>query len=84
VAPGIIDISPYWRPIEFALAVYAYWIGPFKDDFEVLKYFEDIEYFDQMMFRAALRMILIQQEFGRSESALKEIAVAEKILSHYK
>ncbi len=82
--PGIIDITPYFRPIEFALAVYAYWIGPFKEDFVILDYFADIDYFDQMMYRAALRMILIKQEFGTLDENSRELFVAENILKHYK
>jgi uncharacterized protein (TIGR02569 family) len=62
--PGIIDIAPYWRPPEFALAVFAYWIGPWRDDVGVLGHFADLEEFDQMLVRAALRMLLIMSEFG--------------------
>jgi uncharacterized protein (TIGR02569 family) len=62
--PAIIDIAPYWRPPEFALAVYAYWIGPWRDDISALANFESVARFDQMLVRAALRMLLIMSEFG--------------------
>ncbi|MDA1317111.1 MAG: aminoglycoside phosphotransferase family protein, partial [bacterium] len=46
--PGIIDLAPYWRPVEFAQAIFAYWIGPWENNLEVLKYFKGIYEFDQM------------------------------------
>lgn len=56
--PGIIDIAPYWRPPEFALAVYAYWIAAWRDEEELLEHFQDIKEFDQMLVRAGIRMLL--------------------------
>ncbi len=63
--PAIIDIAPYWRPPEFALAVYAYWVGPWLDNPQVLDDFRHVKDFDQMLIRAAIRMLLIQSELGR-------------------
>lgn len=62
--PGIIDIAPYWRPVSFALAVFAYWIGPWRNTPEVLQYFSHIPHFSQLILRAALRNLLIMSEFG--------------------
>lgn len=61
---AIIDMATYWRPANFALAVYAYWIGPYKNKPEVLHYFSSIETFPQLLLRAALRMLLIMSEFN--------------------
>jgi hypothetical protein len=57
--PAIIDMAPYWRPAGFALAVYAYWIGPWKENCGVLKKFEDEPEFKQLLLRAGLRMLII-------------------------
>jgi hypothetical protein len=65
VPPAIIDIPPYWRPPEFALAVYAYWVGPWLGNSQILENFREVKNFDQMLIRAAIRMLLIQSELGR-------------------
>jgi hypothetical protein len=56
---GFIDLTPFWAPVDFALAMFANWIGPRRGDESVLKYFEDIPYFDQLLLRAAIRMLLV-------------------------
>ncbi|HZB96545.1 MAG TPA: aminoglycoside phosphotransferase family protein [Herpetosiphonaceae bacterium] len=61
--PAIIDLAPYWRPPEFASAIYAYWIGPWREDIDVLDHFSNIPNFTQMLVRAAIRMLLIMSEF---------------------
>lgn len=60
--PAIIDLAPYWRPADFSLAVYAYWIGPYRNHPERLKYFKSIPQFDQLLLRAAIRMLVIMSE----------------------
>jgi uncharacterized protein (TIGR02569 family) len=60
--PAIIDLAPYWRPAEFALAVMAYWVGPYEGNMDMLKHFKNIKEFDQMLIRAGLRMALIQKD----------------------
>lgn len=60
--PAIIDFVPYYRPAEFALAVTAYWVGPYVGDIEILNKFKDVKDFDQMLIRAGLRMMLIQDD----------------------
>lgn len=81
--PAIIDIAPYWRPVEFALAVYAYWIGPWRDDKEVLNYFSDIKEFDQMLVRAGIRMLLIMSEFNKINDLEKYKRATEIILERF-
>jgi hypothetical protein len=61
--PAIIDFTPYWRPPDFALAVFAYWLGPYCEDPTVLDEFEDVPDFDQLLVRAAMRTVLITHEF---------------------
>jgi Ser/Thr protein kinase RdoA (MazF antagonist) len=63
--PALIDMTPYWRPAEFALAVLAFWIGPYRGSAEVLPRFAQIAAFDQMLIRMALRTIFVSQEFAR-------------------
>lgn len=65
VSPALIDMTPYWRPPEFALAVLAFWIGPYRGSAEVLPLFAAIPAFDQMLIRMALRTIFVSQEFAR-------------------
>jgi len=62
ITPGFIDFTPFWAPADFALAIFANWIGPRQGDCSVLKHFEDIPYFYQLLVRAAVRMLLIVSE----------------------
>ncbi len=61
----MIDMTPYWRPAEFALAVFAYWLGPYRGDSSMLSAFTHIREFDQLLIRAGLRTILITHEFAK-------------------
>lgn len=61
---AILDMAAYWRPANFSLAVYAYWIGPYKNKPKMLHHFSTIEAFPQLLLRAALRMLLIMSEFN--------------------
>jgi len=56
---GFIDLTPFWAPGDFALAMFANWIGPRQGDVSILRYFEDIPYFNQLLIRAAIRMLLV-------------------------
>jgi Ser/Thr protein kinase RdoA (MazF antagonist) len=60
--PGFIDFTPFWAPVDFAVAMFANWIGPRQGDVSVLWHFEHIPHFDQLLFRAAVRMLLIVSE----------------------
>jgi len=62
LAPGFIDLTPFWAPVDFALAMFANWIGPRRGDATVLCFFEDIAHFDQLLIRAAIRMLLVISE----------------------
>jgi Ser/Thr protein kinase RdoA (MazF antagonist) len=62
LTPGFIDLTPFWSPVDFALAMFANWIGPRRGDRYVLRHFEDIAHFDQLLLRAAIRMLLIVSE----------------------
>lgn len=77
--PAIIDIAPYWRPPEFALAVYAYWIACYRNDPEMLTYFSEVKEFKQMLIRAGIRMLLIMSEFNTVHEVEKYMRVTEII-----
>jgi len=62
--PAIIDMATYWRPPEFALAVAAFWLGPYRGDADVLAHFAHIPAFDQMLLRACIRSLLVMDGFG--------------------
>ena len=81
--PGIIDIAPYYRPVEFALAVFAYWIGPWTSDMDVLKYFEKINHFDQMLVRAGIRMLMTKSEFNMQGDAYEEYSKSTNLIIKY-
>jgi hypothetical protein len=57
--PAILDFTPFWGPPEFALATFAMFSGPRRFDMAPLRYFEDIPHFDQLLVRAAIRMLLV-------------------------
>jgi Ser/Thr protein kinase RdoA (MazF antagonist) len=57
--PAFLDFSPFWAPKEFALAIFANWIGPRCGDSTVLEQFGHIPNFAQLLIRAALRMLLV-------------------------
>src|SRR5581483_10568043 len=50
-APGFIDFSPYWRPPEFAVAIAAYWLGPYQGNTAVLRHFDHVRELGQMLVR---------------------------------
>jgi hypothetical protein len=60
--PGFIDFTPFWAPVDFAVAMFGNWIGPRQGNVSVLRHFEHIPHFEQLLFRAAVRMLLIVSE----------------------
>lgn len=68
LAPGIIDFSPFWGPVDFAVAIFANFIGPRRGNIAILKHFEKINHFDQLLIRAGIRMLLIMSEINRLEN----------------
>jgi len=56
VAPGkpvgIIDLAPYWGSADFALAMFANWVGPRRGRVNLLAYFADVPEFPQLLLLA--------------------------------
>lgn len=71
--PALIDMTPYWRPAEFALAVLAFWIGPYRGNADVLPQFAETPAFDQMLIRMGLRTIFVAQEFARLGAEIGDV-----------
>lgn len=65
--PAIIDLAPYWRPPEFALAVAAYWMCAYDGHVGAFAAFEQVREFDQFLLRALIRTLLIMEGFGEAE-----------------
>ena len=84
LSPAFLDLSPFWRPVEFALGMYANWVGPRQGDLWVLKYFQHIQAFDQMLLRASLRMLLVMHVGGDFEEweTCSEKQAAELVLGY--
>src|SRR5215469_5056996 len=84
LAPAFLDLSPFGRPVEFALGMYANWVGPRQGDLWVLKYFQHIQAFDQMLLRASLRMLLVMHVGGDFEEweTCSEKKAAELVLGY--
>ena len=80
--PAIIDLAPYWRPAEFALAVMAFWVGPYNGNAEILEQFRSVKEFDQMLIRAGLRMILTQRD-PQHATGLEEYEKAVEIIERF-
>ncbi len=82
--PAFIDLSPFWRPVEFALGMYANWVGPRQGDISVLKYFQHMKAFDQMLIRASIRMLLAMHVLGDLEDweTCSEKKAAELVISY--
>jgi hypothetical protein len=64
VPPAFIDMSPFWGPVELAVAIFANWIGPRRGDASALRRFEGVRHFEQMLVRAGIRMLLVMSELG--------------------
>lgn len=71
IAPGLppafLDMSPFWGYPEFALAIFANFIGPRRGDMACLHYFAAIPDFDQLLLRAGIRMLLVMSATGKLE-----------------
>lgn len=78
--PGFIDLTPFWAPADFGLAMFANWIGPRLGDASVLRHFEDVPHFDQLLLRTAIRMLLVVSELGGVEEWESERRAAEIVL----
>jgi Ser/Thr protein kinase RdoA (MazF antagonist) len=59
LAPAVLDFSPFWAPADFALAIYANFLGPRRRDLSVLSAFAAVPHFNQLLLRASIRMLLV-------------------------
>jgi len=78
---GFIDMTPFWTPVDFALAMFANWIGPRKNNPHALRYFEHLPHFKQLLVRSGIRMLLIMTNLAGWESPSEKRA-AEIILNY--
>ncbi len=80
--PGFIDITPVWAPVDFTVAMFANWLGPRRGDVSRLRYFEHVPHFDQLLLRAAIRMLLIVSELHGVDEWREEQRAAELVLAY--
>ena len=66
-------LSPFWGTGEFALAIFANFIGPRQGDIEILKQFAQVADFKQLLIRAAIRMLLVMQYLQQVDAKLCQI-----------
>jgi uncharacterized protein (TIGR02569 family) len=79
--PAFIDVAPFWRPVEFALGMFANWIGPREGNRAALDAFVTVPHFDQLLIRAAIRMLLIMTDVT-DFAATSERRAAEIVLDY--
>jgi len=65
--PAIIDLAPYWRPPEFALAVTALWLCAYQGHVEAFAAFEHVRDLNQLLLRALIRSILVMDAVRGAE-----------------
>jgi len=65
--PAIIDLAPYWRPPEFALAVMALWLCGYAGRTDALPAFAHVRELDQLLLRALLRTLLVMDGFEQAD-----------------
>lgn len=82
--PAILDFSPFWGPPDFALAIFANFIGPRRGDASVLHHFETIPAFAQLLLRAGIRMLLVMAVINHLEDweTCSEKRAAELIVDY--
>jgi Ser/Thr protein kinase RdoA (MazF antagonist) len=82
--PAFLDLSPFWRPVEFAVGMYANRVGPRQRYVSVLKYFQHIQAFDQMVLRASIRMLLVMHvvEYVEDWETCSEKQAAELVINY--
>ena len=82
LAPAVLDLSPFWGPPDFSLAMFANFAGPRRGNVEVLEHFRDIPHFDQLLIRAALRMLLVVSALNGLDEWETEQRAAELVLGY--
>jgi hypothetical protein len=82
--PAFLDLSPFWGLVEFALGMYANWVGPRQGDSAVVRHLRHVRAFDQMLIRASIRMSLVMQVGGRVEylDTCSEKKAAELVVTY--
>jgi hypothetical protein len=80
--PAFVDFTPFWAPVDFAIAMFANWIGPRLGDTTVLGVFEEDPHFGQLLLRASIRMLLIVSELAGVDEWRTEKRAAELVLSY--
>jgi Ser/Thr protein kinase RdoA (MazF antagonist) len=66
-APALIDFTPAWRPTAYATAMFAYWIGLYRENRTPLDQFLAVPAFAQLLIRATLSKLLTIHELRRQE-----------------
>ena len=51
--PAFLDVTPSWRPVEFALAMLANGMGPRQRNASALRRYADVPPFEQVVLRPA-------------------------------
>jgi Ser/Thr protein kinase RdoA (MazF antagonist) len=80
--PGFIDFTPFWAPVDFAVAMFANWIGPRRGDTSVLGAFSNEPHFEQFLLRASIRMLLVVSELRGVGDWRTERDAAKLVLSY--
>jgi Ser/Thr protein kinase RdoA (MazF antagonist) len=80
LAPAFLDLSPFWAPPEFALAIFANFAGPRRGDASILKHFAGVQTFDQLLIRAGIRMLLVVSALNGLDEWSSERRAAELII----
>lgn len=78
--PGVIDFSPFWGPPEFSLAILANFAGPRRGSTAPLAYFRRVNQFNQLLIRAALRMLWVVSVFNGLDDWTSEKLAAELVI----
>jgi hypothetical protein len=82
LTPAILDLSPFWGSPDFSLAMLANFAGPRLGDITVLEHFRAIPYFNQLLIRAALRMLLVVSALNGLDDWTTERRAAEMVIEY--
>lgn len=82
LVPGVIDLSPFWGPPEFSLAILANFAGPRRSSVAPLAYFSQVAQFNQLLIRASLRMLLVVSALNGLDDWASEKLAAELVIDY--
>ena len=68
--PAIIDFTPAWRPAAYAIAMFAFWIGLYREQRASLEQFATVPAFEQLLIRATLSKLFTLHEFRKQDPQL--------------